>query len=298
MAPDNNGQGERQGEGNDRPYLFVHSYPPPIAHAPAFPTDTGKRPVPTEVVWYLCSGIQPLTVFQPGTDLTVTVTIGNWQGGNSDSIAYVGLWWTLPVSGSPMPGPDKFIGFTTVVVPPHGGQVVSDPLTAKIPEDSGDHICLLAKVWHPLDLPDAAVADPVNDRHWAQHNLVILPSEARQTFTFLATNPTDREAGYQINVRPVHARMWPNFNFDGNLQPVRATARRLVLTSEVGEQEVQGEGTLIHTLVLDPEEQRELKLTIDLSEPLRQGTFAPFEIVQSIEERPTGGIGIAVVGSS
>ncbi|MFC8722046.1 hypothetical protein, partial [Kitasatospora sp. NPDC057198] len=280
---------------DDRPYLFVHSYPPPVLPAGSFPVDNGLRPVPPEVCWYLCSGIQPLTAFQPGKDLTVQVTVGNWQGGNSESLAYLGLWWSPPVSGPLVPDADKFIGFTTVLVPPHGGQAVSEPLTGRIPADAGDHVCLLAKVWHPLDPPAGNTAAPVTDRHWAQHNLVVLPSDGAGPLPFLASNPLAEEAEYLVSVGPVPAARWAGFRLDGDPRPVEAGARLIVLTDADGRPLARGEGELSFALTLDGGERRRLEVTVEPDGAVPAGAFAPFEIVQYRrgEEVPAGGIGLA-----
>ncbi|ROR45778.1 hypothetical protein [Kitasatospora cineracea] len=297
MPARNDGR-DPEGTTDDRPYLFVHSYPPPVLPAGSYPVDNGTRPVPPEVCWYLCSGIQPLTAFQPGEDLTVQVTVGNWQGGNSESIAYLGLWWSPPVSGPLVPDADKFLGFTTVVVPPHGGQVVSDPLTGRIPADSGDHICLLAKVWHPLDLPPTDTAAPVTDRHWAQHNLVVLPSGSAGTLPFLASNPLTEEAEYLVSAGPVPPTRWAGFRLDGDPRPVAAGAGPVVLTGPDGQELARGEGEASCTLTLGGGERRPLEVTIEPAGSLAAGTFAPFEVVQYRrgEEVPAGGIGIAFTG--
>ncbi|MFD8688756.1 hypothetical protein [Streptomyces sp. NPDC059651] len=289
------GDQQPKGEGNDRPFLYIYSYPPPtLPHAEE---DIGVRPVPASVCWYLCSGIQSLTPFEPGEDLTVQVSVGNWQGGNSASVAYVGVWWSKPVSGPVMPEPSKFIGFSQVAVPPHGGRAETSPVTARIPAGAGNHICLLAKVWHPLDnVADAGVGDPVNDRHWAQHNLTAMPASPPQPFAFLATNPTDQEATYQIDVRPMPRELWGNLPTDDRLRPVYASAW-LSLTATAGAEEVQGQNALTHTLTLGPREQREMELLAVVTDEVAAGTFVPFQIAQYRNERPVGGIAVLLRGS-
>ncbi|WP_331739053.1 hypothetical protein OG242_32565 (plasmid) [Streptomyces sp. NBC_00727] len=174
------------------------------------------------------------------------MAIGNWQGGNSASMAYVGLWWSKPVSGPVIPDPSKFMGFSPVEVPPHGGRAETAPLTARIPASSGNHICLLAKVWHPLDnVAAGGLADPVNDRHWAQHNLAVLPAApaAPEPFAFLATNPTDDEVTYQIGVRPMPRELWGNIPNDERLRPVNASAWLSLKDTTTGG-EAQGQNEL------------------------------------------------------
>jgi hypothetical protein len=39
-----------------------------------------------------------------------------------------------------------------------------------------------------------------------------------------------------------------------------------------------------------------LQLSIEAAAPMESGTFAPFEIVQSADERPVGGIAVALTG--
>lgn len=289
------GKQQPQGETNDRPFLYIHSYPPPTL--PYAEEDIGERPVPPEVCWYLCSGIQPLTPFEPGEDLTVQVSVGNWQGGNSASLAYVGVWWSRPVSGPVIPDPSKFIGFSPVEVPPHGGRAETSPVTARMPASSGNHICLLAKVWHPLDnVAAGGLADPVNDRHWAQHNLTAMPASPPQPFTFLATNPMDQEVTYQIDVRPMPRELWANLPTDVRLRPTQASAW-LSLTSTAGPDEVQGQDAVTHTLTLGPREQREMELLVVVTDEVGSGTFVPFQIAQYRDERPVGGIAMLLHGS-
>jgi hypothetical protein len=60
--------------------------------------------------------------------------------------------------------------------------------------------------------------------------------------------------------------------------------------------EVVGEGWLTFTVVLEPGEQRELQSSIEAAAPMESRTFAPFEIVQSADERPVGGIAVALIG--
>ncbi|WP_435283215.1 hypothetical protein [Streptomyces koelreuteriae] len=284
-----------QGEGNDRPFLYVYSFPPPIL--PLAQEDNGNRPLPKSVCWYLCSGIQPLTPFKPGEELTVQVSIGNWQGGNSTSMAYVGVWWSFPVSGPVIPDASKFIGFSPVKVPPHGGRAETTPLTAKIPASSGNHICLLAKVWHPLDnVATGGLADPVNDRHWAQRNLAASPAATPQPFTFLATNPMDQEATYQVDIRPVPQELWVNLPTDERMRPVHASAW-LSLTCMASAEEVQGQNALTHELTLGPHEQREMELLVVVTDEIGGGAFAPFQIVQYREEKPVGGVALLLQGA-
>jgi hypothetical protein len=293
MHPDP--QHDDQQDLNDRPSLFVHSYPPPAAPA-AYPlSDIGQRPVPPGVCWYLCTGIQALTPFIPGQKLAVQVTIGNSQGGNSATLANVAVWWAGPTSGPIVPDKKKFIGYATVAVAPHGGRATTVALTTAdpIPVDAGPHICLFAKVWHALDLPATTLADPINDRHWAQHNLVTVQANSPTPIVFLVTNPATEPAQYSVRIRPADPGIQQNFLFDQPLRPVESIIR-FALTDRVQGDRTRGEGTLERIVALEPGEQRELRLDIDPTDQLESGTFAAYEILQFHDGNPMGGIGIAV----
>jgi hypothetical protein len=281
---------------NDRPALFVPTYPPPTG----FGDDTGLvRPVPSGVPYYLCWGIQPLSAFQPGASFTVKVAIGNWQGGNSASMAMAAVWWSPALSGPTIPDPDKFIGFATVPVSPHGGRISTHDLTTVIAEDAPPHICLLAKVWHALDMPPTTViagksvevADPIHDRHWAQHNLVAIPAVGAQKMQFLATNPTPMAATYELLVQPMGQEKWPTLakHERATAVPTRASFR---LSGQHDGAETRGVNILRHQVDLKAGEQRSMTLSIELAEPLHAGTFAAFEVLQLKFEKPTGGFGI------
>src|SRR4051794_8998143 len=133
---------------NDRPVLFIPSYPPPAPPPPNVEDNGLSRPVPPPVAFYLCPGIQPLTTYSPGSDLTVQVEVKNWQGGNSESGADVALWWSPPVSGNPDLRRERLIGYSSVAVPPHGSTAITPPMTGHIPSSAGPHICLFAQVSH------------------------------------------------------------------------------------------------------------------------------------------------------
>jgi hypothetical protein len=283
---------------NDYPALFIPTYPPP----PNLGSDTGLvRPVPNGVTYYLCPGIQVLTAFQPGSPLTVKVTIGNWQGGNSASVAMAAVWWSPPLSGTTVPDPQKFIGFASVPLPPHGARDTTPALTVTIPADAPPHICLLAKVWHALDMPPTTqiagkpveVADPINDRHWAQHNLVAVPAAGPQTIRFLATNPMPEAARFDLLVQPLGQEKWPALTELERGTLVRASAR-FRLSGPDGVAETAGENTLRQQVVLEAGEQRNMTLSVDLPEALQPGTVAPFEVLQFNADKPVGGFGLVL----
>jgi hypothetical protein len=284
---------------NDRPALFIPTYPPPSG----FGVDAGHvRPVPNVVPYYLCPGIQVMTAFQPGSPLTVKVTVGNWQGGNSASLAMAAVWWSPLLSGSTIPDPKKFIGFASVPLPPHGTQGRTHAITATIPTDAPPHICLLAKVWHALDMPPTTqiagktveVADPINDRHWAQHNLVAVQAAGPQTIQFLATNLMPRRARFDLIVQPLGREKWSALTEGEYATPVQTRAR-FRLSGPENYAETTGDNTLRHEVILEAGGHGNMTLSVDLPKPLEPRTFAAFEVLQFDEShKPVGGFGIVL----
>ena len=284
---------------NDRPALFIRTYDPPQGFGP----DTGiVRPVPNGVIYYVCPGIQVLSAFHPGSPLTVRVEVSNWGGGNSPCIAKVEVWWSPPISGKIVPLEKNRIGTDSdVAVDPFGGTAMSKALTGNIPADSGLHICLLAMVSHtPSDLPpttniggkDVHVADPIQDRHWAQHNLAVVPAAGPQTITFLATNPMPVAGRFALRVQPLSEQKWSVLAESERATPVRTRAR-FRLSGLDDNAEATGDNTLgPKVLILDAGEHRNMTLSVDLPEPLRPGTFAAYEVLQFKSDRPVGGFGI------
>jgi len=285
-------------ETNDRPALFIPSYPPPSG----FGEDTGlTRPVPAAIPYYLCPGIQADTPYQPGSPLSVRVTVGNWQGGNSASIAMVALWWSPPLSGTTVPDPARFIGFATVPLPSHGARRTTAPMTATIPASAPSHICLLAKVWHALDMPPTTViggkavevADPVNDRHWAQHNLMAIAASKAEVLPFLVTNLAQTETMCELLVRPVDMRKSMAFASQEHRVPVSANVGFRLEGGREGAQHERENG-MRHRFHLQAGEQRDMALLVEPPGQLQPGTFAAYEVLQFNDGAPVGGFGIAI----
>ncbi|MEP6463022.1 MAG: hypothetical protein ABJC62_06280 [Frankiaceae bacterium] len=279
---------------NDLPLLYIPAYPPP-ALAPPDKGDTGLRPVAPVVPVWASAGLQALTAFQPGSDLTVQVTVGNWQGGNSDSSADVAVWWSPPVSGKPVLDPKKFLGFSSIPVSPHGGRATTPPMTGTIPSDSGPHICLFALVCNALDMPETALVDPVNDRHWAQHNLIVVAGPAPQPIGFFATNASGAPARFDLHVRSVGQEMLPGLAETQQAEPVQQLGQFRLQDRDTGGEAV-GERSVVHPVTLEAGEQREMQLSITLPDPPPQGAFTAFEVLQLQDDTLVGGLGIVVRG--
>jgi hypothetical protein len=280
---------------NDRPFLFVPHYPPPKGIG----ADTGQaRPVPSPVIYYLCNGIHILSSYKPGQNLSFSVDVANWQGGNADSQAMVTTYWSPPLSGVAMPNQKIFLAFGTLPLPPQGGRGTL-PLTAPIPADAPPHICLLAKVFHSLDMApltpiagqDVEVADPVHERHWAQHNISVVPAANPSPIQFLATNPATEERTFQLRIQPISQDSWDGLRTIRAGEPV-TTSVRISLSDPRSDEQLESENALTHNILLAPEEQREMTVLIKPDGPLETGTYGAYEVIQNFHERPTGGFAI------
>jgi hypothetical protein len=283
---------------NDWPALFISTYPPP----PGFGNDNGTvRPVPGGVFYYLSPGIQPLTAFRPGAPFSCKIVVSNWGGGNSASMALAALWWSPALSGPTIPDKDKFLGFASVPVPPHGGSIATHDINADIPANAPPHICLLAKVWHALDPAPTTkigdklveVADPVNDRHWSQHNLVTVKAAGSQKIQFLASNTMLEDAAYELLVQPVAREKWSVLAAGERATAVPARAT-FGLSGPHEERSSRGVNVIRHPLTLKAGERRRMTLGMELAEALHPGTFAAFEVQQLRFEKPVGGFCIVL----
>jgi hypothetical protein len=284
---------------NDLPALYIPTYPPPLSVG----DDTGLvRPVPGAVPYYLCPGIQAKTAYHAGSPLTVRVTVGNWGGGNSDCRPMVAVFWSPPFSGMIVPSANRLLGFDQIGLGAHGAQETTREITIdQMPLDAPPHICLLAKVWHARDMPpktliggiEVEMADPVHDRHWGQHNLVDIQAAGPQTIWFLATNPLEGAARFDLLVRPLGASKWFAVADDERGTPVRARAS-FRLSGLKGDEQTAGDDTLRHTVDLAGGEQRTMVLSLELAAPLEPGTFTAFEVLQFQSDTPVGGFGLVV----
>jgi hypothetical protein len=278
-----------EGRFDARPHFVIPYW---SSTGPNDPGDNGDiRPVPNNVVWYLCPGIH-VSPYQPGEDLEVTVDIGNFGGANTSSIAQVTVWWAEPSSGFVVT-PDKLIGYTTVEVDGRGGHESTGTMVKKIPSTAPDHICLLARVSHQYDRAGTTV-DPINDRHWAQRNLVAVPAQTGTQFVlpFLAGNPFGEEFEFVVLAEPASEERFRGLSEAVRAHPVLLDARLTVAEGE------DGEGVEVLRLALGPGEQRRLRVMVDLSSEVGPGEFGAVEVSQRRDdgERIVGGLGIVLIG--
>jgi hypothetical protein len=279
---------------DSRPFFVIPYWPA----SSASPGDIGvdrplpdpndvNNPFPVPVIWYLCSGIHTST-YKPGEVLEVTVDIRNSGGSNAPALAQVTVWWSDPTLGFQVK-PENLIGFRTVSVPPRGGTGTTTVMMTQMPADAPDHICLLARVSHPLDSAPP-LPDPVNDRHWAQRNLAVIRPPAGQPaiIPFSVVNILADSTQFKIIMRPTnHAQLLADV--DGVNGTPGETQAVLALD------EIVGEGSLEIDVELPPGDRRIVTASIEAPD-LRPGSYAAFEIAQELGDTRLGGIGVVVLG--
>jgi hypothetical protein len=269
----------REEVADSRPFLAIPYWTP---------GDTGvNRPVPNTVTWYLCGGIRTST-YQPGEVLEVAVDVINTGGSNAPSLAQVTVWWSDPTLGFVIK-PQNLIGFRQIAVAPRGGTATTALMAWQVPASAPNHICLLARVSHPLD-PAPPVPDPVNDRHWAQRNLSVVKTSAGAPalIPFVIANPLPDGAGFQIRITPV-----VNATLLAEADGVTGEAFT-DFVAVISVDGVSGEGEV--NFGVDLEQGEERPFTVEIAVPeLPDGTFAAFEISQSQDERVIGGLGVVLV---
>lgn len=273
---------------DDRPCLFIPYWPPPPISSGA---DTGEhRPLPSGVVNYLCVGIETHTPYLPGSDLTVTVRVGNGGGGNAASLALVRVWWAIPGTSFAGLEPSKKVGTELIPLPPRTEYKTTAPMTVRIPASAPGHICLIASVSHPLDPAGAAILPGV-DRHWAQHNLCVATTKP-QPITFTVTNPFAEARPFQIRAEVAQEVEMPYFA-EVTRREVELCDAEFTLLDDHGER-ATGAGMVEHRVELEPGELRELSVEVALSAQPSRGHAAIFRIVQMEGEEVVGGIAVAL----
>ncbi|MFI5924077.1 hypothetical protein ACIA8M_36860 [Streptomyces anulatus] len=188
----------------------------PRVFIPYYVGDAGDRPQPNPfpagVLSYWCEGIK--ITLPDGTPYTgghvprwpaSTVVVDIANSGDRDAWAQVGLFWAVPTAGFAAKdlkrGP--VLGSSTEMEVPAGTIVSSDPIKLLPADVAPNHMCLIAVVDELLDGPSGSW-DPTQDRHYAQHNLDVVPVGAggMGVVTFQAANPfPDMSAVIEVVVR-------------------------------------------------------------------------------------------------
>lgn len=261
---------------------------------PGVPGDDGNtRPLPGNVVFYLCPSIHA-SPYAPGEDLTVTVDVANYGGANTPSQAQVTVWWADPTTGFVI-DPQNLIGYRTVAVDGRGGLATTQEMKKRIPPTAPPHICLLARVSHQYDRA-GTIADPVGDRHWAQRNLSAVAAQpgVPVVFPFMAGNPLEEEVEFLVSTQFFDERHLGAIASAIGAEPTGVDALIAITDSEA----LRPDGQQEFRLSLQGREQRRLFFHIMLQSELAPGQFAGFQLAQLDlrRERLTGGIGVVLKG--
>lgn len=277
---------------DSRPHFVIPYWLP---NGPTPGDDGDIRPLPGNVVSYLCSSIKT-SPYKPGETLDVTVEVHNYGGGNSPQQAQVTVWWADPATGFVL-SPDRLIGFQMFAVPPRGGAAVSPKMTKEIPANAPAHVCLLARVSHQFDRP-GSVADPVNDRHWAQRNLAVVPAQpgVPAQLIFTAGNPFEYDATFILLARPVTEHALRAISDELGAEPREFDGQIGLVEMERGVDAELGNTEIRVDLAAGA--QQRLQLLVSFDGELGRNQFTGVEVLQLHDdgERVVGGIGFVLSG--
>lgn len=241
-----------------------------------------------------------MSPFKPGSTLQVSVDVRNSGPGNATAIATVVVYWAVPTVGFAHP---TFFGATTVAVPPlrdpfQPGFSTTPIMSADIPATAPDHICLLVLVTHSLDQANT-VADPVNDRHWAQRNLIAASANSGKplNFDFVVANPFATEEQLEMLVHVLRgpalelvafrmkaepSEVWPHFQLaDEHSKPVTDWTTQASISLALGSYQ---------------ERKYSLALELDKLPPHQVAAVEAVLYVPKEKQTPVGSLGIVVSG--
>ncbi|MHA6203517.1 hypothetical protein ACXU4B_03720 [Dyella soli] len=299
---DTTGDGRRgdTGPGDTRPYLCI-----PYWAAPRFPGDEVDigfvRALPNDVVSWECPGIHA-SPYEPGKELEVTVDVRNSGHGNTPVIATVVVYWADPTVGFAKP---HFFAVGTVAAPPMRDPsqpgVVNVTMRATIPAWAPNHVCLLAYVTHSLD-PATLVMDPINDRHWAQRNLIAVSTAKGPVLVpFVVANPLQTEGVFELKARVYERRELELLSYRMKLEPTE-TALRMRIADGLGKAATEAERNLVRTnLALGAGKQRRYSLVFEPETPLIEDRMVAIEVTLVTggdRDRIVGSLGIVVTGKA
>jgi hypothetical protein len=280
----------------------------PGDRAPTDPGDRGDvRPLPSDVVQYLCQGITTGAPYQPGQPITVYVDVRNWGGGVAGSVAIVRVWWEFPATSFVAMTASHLIGVSPVVIPPRGETNKSGAITYSFPSMPPPHICLVACVDNPAD-PAPRKTDPQHslsplpglERHWAQHNLTYVAPDPGGVinFPFIVGNPFAQESEFTVEVQPFVQERLDRLVRAIRAEPVEIETRfELSDVRHLRDLRSDWQPRYPYSAVLATGTRTSVNLRIQLSRAPSKGQFAAFEIVQRRrgEDFPVGGIALIVM---
>jgi hypothetical protein len=291
-----------KGPGDTRPYLCIPYWEAPRSSGDS--VDIGQLrplpsgPPPSGVVSWECPGIHP-GPYSPGEQLQVIVDVRNSGGGSATVVATVVVYWADPSVGFAKP---TFFGATTVAAPtmrdPSMPGFVSATLSGVIPATAPDHICLLACVTHSLDLAGTA-PDPINDRHWAQHNLIaVSPHIFPVILPFIVGNPLAAEHVFALTMRPLDRRSLEAFALRKNLEPGQGQIR-LSLMDGLGHSLTDVSNEAHIPIILAPHGRQRYALRLEVEMKPSPHELLAIEVLLyhgKDQQKPVGSLGIVING--
>ncbi|MBN9099971.1 MULTISPECIES: hypothetical protein [unclassified Pseudonocardia] len=276
MRPDEPGRGDDQ-QPDTRPYLCIPYWTDPITDGGSW-DDGSRRGLPAQVLSWACPSIHAGD-YTPGRPLEVTVEVRNSGGGNAAAAATVVVYWADPTVGFAKP---TFFAAATVAAPPDRttpATATTATMTATIPATAPAHVCLLAVVSHPQDRAGKA-ADPINDRHWAQRNLMAVAAApgAPALPRFAVANPRTEPATFQLRAGAVDERRARAAAQATGLELADTGFRVRILDADGAG--VAGPGTVAATAVdLEGLERRDFQLLAEVDGDLAAGTAVVLEVL-------------------
>lgn len=277
---------------DSRPHFVIPYWDSP---GPGVSGDNGNiRPLPGNIVSYLCGGIKA-SAYQPGERLDVSVEVHNHGGANTLQQAQVTVWWADPATGFVL-SPDRLIGFQMVPVSGRGGKATSPTMSKEIPVSAPPHICLLARVSHQFDRA-GNIADPVNDRHWAQRNLAAMQAQpgVPVKLVFNAGNPFKNDATFLLIARPSGEESLRRLGEELHAEPVFFEG-----LLAIGENEDLQLEAGVRTIRVDLQagEQRNIHIGLRLVGDHGRGRFTAVELIQTLDdgEGVLGSLGVVLRG--
>src|SRR5262249_8730986 len=153
--------------------------------------DGSLRPLPSTVVSWACPSLVVTSgPFRPGFPVELEVTAANYGLGTYTALVEINVLWASFSAGGGVSATQPFAK-PVALVPSHGGTGAPDsPITYTIDASAGRHCCLFVSAKFQKDAP-SATPDPLNDRHWAQVNLIApeLADDGSFNAQFWAGNP-------------------------------------------------------------------------------------------------------------
>jgi hypothetical protein len=177
---------------------------------------------------------------------------------------------------------------------------VSATVSAVIPSAAPNHICLLACVTHSLDLAGTA-PDPINDRHWAQHNLIaVSPKIYPVIIPFIAANPFATQHIFALRVRALDRRSLEALALRMNFEPGEGQMR-LRLIDGLGNSISDHSNDAEISIALAPHGRHRYALRLEVEPSPSSHQIVAVEALLYLgtdRQRVVGSLGIVVYGAN